>query len=294
MPEAAVVAPQAVPAPQPAPNRFILPDEPAAPKDPAPQPAAEGGDKPAQNSADQAPAAKPEAEEPAKTDQDPENKRQSRRFERRLDKAYRRAAEAEARAKLAEEAVAKFRTQQQPPVDPGAPKLEDFKDIEEYAAAREKHAAEKALKDHSERQRVDAQKKELETLVSSWTEKAESAADKYEDFDEVVGDVKPTAPWAIAAMEADNAVDVMYWLGKNIKEAERIASLHPRVQVREIGKIEAKLLAEPPAKPKTPSKAPAPIQPLSGAAPAAPDGPSENDDMDAWVRKRRKQVYGKR
>ena len=293
MPEAAAVAP-AAPVAQPAPNRFILPDEPAAPKDSAPQPEAEGGAKPAQNIADQAPAAKPEGEEPAKTDQDPENKRQSRRFERRLDKAYRRAAEAEARAKVSEEALAKFRTQQQPPADPGAPKLEDFKDIEEYAAAREKHATDKALKEHQERQRTDAQKKELDTLVSSWTEKAESAADKYEDFDEVVGDVKPTAPWAIAAMEAENAVDVMYWLGKNIKEAERIASLPPRTQVREIGKIEAKLLAEPPTKPKTPSKAPAPIQPLSGAAPAATDGPSENDDMDAWVRKRRKQVYGKR
>ena len=94
-------------------------------------------------------------------------------------------------------------------------------------------------------------------------------------------------------VEAENAEDVAYYLGKNPKEAERIVSLPTLSQVREIGKLEAKLLAEP-AKPKTPSKAPAPITPLTGAAPVTTDVPSENDEIGTWIKRRSKQVHGKR
>lgn len=265
--------PPVAPAP---PAEAVTPDEPKLP-------------------AGEAPATPQGAETPPATDQDdPEKKRQSRRFERRLDKAYRREAEARARAELAEKQLAELRAKASPASDAGAPKLEDFKDIEEYAAAREKYASENALKQHTERQRAESYKQEMARLSESWAEKAERGAEKYDDFDEVVGDVKPNAPWAIAAMEADNAVDIMYYLGRDdAKEGKRINALPPRAQIREIGKLEAKLAAEPP-KPKTPSKAPAPITPLSGAAPVATDVPSEQDDTGAWIKKRQKQVHGKR
>ena len=94
-------------------------------------------------------------------------------------------------------------------------------------------------------------------------------------------------------MEADNADDIAYHLGSHPKEAQRIAALSPLSQIREIGKLEAKLLAEP-AKPKAPSKAPAPITPLTGVAQVATEVPSEQDDMATWIKKRQKQVYGKR
>lgn len=273
------------------------PAAPAAPVAPAAPAAAtaEGGKDPAQNTADQATAPQPGSEQKPDTDgDDPEKKRQSRRFERRLDKAYRREAEARARADLLEKQLTEARRAASSPADPNEPKLEQFKDIEEYAAAKAKYHSDKALRDHTEKQRQESQQKEIAALTESWTEKAEVGAEKYEDWEEVVGDVKLNSPWTVAAAEADNAADIMYWLGKNIKEAQRIAGLSPRAQIREIGKLEEKLIANPPTKPKAPSKAPAPITPVSGAAPVISDVPSEEDDMKTWIAKRNKQVYGKR
>jgi hypothetical protein len=70
-------------------------------------------------------------------------------------------------------------------------------------------------------------------------------------------------------------------------------ALSPTAQIREIGKLEHRLAAEPP-KPKTPSKAPAPITPLTGTAPVVSDVPTESDDVGAWIKKRNKQLYGQR
>ena len=62
--------------------------------------------------------------------------------------------------------------------------------------------------------------------------------------------------------------DVIYWLGSNPKEADRIARLSPLLQAREIGKIEARLGANPPAKKTT--TAPAPIAPVTARTASAP------------------------
>lgn len=273
------------------------PAAPAAPPagtQPPPAEAAEGVDT-AQNTAEQAPATAPEGEKPD-TGQDPEKRRESRRFERRLDKAYKRAAEAQARADLLEKQLNEFRTTQQAvnkPADPAAPKLEQFSDIEEYARALAKHESDKAVREFQSRQQGETQKQYNARIAEGWESKAERGGGKYEDFDEVVGDIKPTTPWAMALMEADNGDEIAYYLGKNMKEAERIAKLPPLSQIREIGRLEAKLAAEPP-KPKTPSKAPAPIEPLKGAAPVVTDIPSDGDDIGAWIKKRSKQVHGAR
>jgi len=268
------------------------PADPAAPA-PAASPAApaEGEETPAQNTAEQAPATAPEGGKPEKTGQDPE-KQSSRRFERRLDKAYRKAAEAQARADFFEKQLNELKQPKAADV-PGAPKLEQFDDIEKYAEARAKHEREQALKEYQAKQQTESHKQLQARIVESWSEKAESASDKYEDFEEVVGDIKPTSPWAMAVMKSANGADVAYHLGKNEKEARRIMSLEPVDQILEIGLLAAKLAAEPP-KPKTPSRAPAPITPLTGATPAASDTPSDQDDIGAWIKKRQKQVHGSR
>jgi hypothetical protein len=272
---------------------------PAAPEAPAPAPqapaaaAAESDTDVAQNTAEQAPATAPEGDKPD-TGQDPE-KRTSRRYERRLDRAYRKAAEAQARADFLEKQLNEARAKTPPAeaADPGAPRLEQFDDIEKYAAARAKYEADKAVKDYQTRQQGETQKQAQARLVQEWETKAERGGGKYDDFDEVVGDIKPTAPWSMALMEAENGDEIAYYLGKNIKEAQRIASLPPVSQIREIGRLEAKLAAEP-QKPKTPSRAPAPITPLTGAAPVVSDVPSDQDDTGAWIKKRSKQVHGNR
>ena len=265
----------------------------AAPSAPpqAPPAAPAEGVTPAQNTAEQAPATAPEGETPETPEQ--AAKRQGRRFERRLDKAYRREAEARARAELLERQLNEFRSKAAPQEDSGAPRIENFKDVEEYATAKAKFESDKALKAHQEKQRTESWKQTQERISKDWEAKTDRGTDKYDDFHDIVGDIKPTAPWALAVMEADNGEEIAYHLGKNIKEAQRIASLPHTAQIREIGKLEAKLAAEP-AKPKTPSKAPAPITPLSGSAPVVSDVPTDNDDVGAWIKKRQKQVYGSR
>lgn len=294
MPEAA-----AVPAVAPAPSapakptgRFELPPDPvpAAPAVPA-----VAADAPVvQNTGEQAPPAEPE-EKPEEVTPELAAKREGRRFERKLDKAYRQRAEAQARAEILEKQLAEARQQTAPskPAE-GEPRLEQFDyDPEKYATAKAEYAKTQAGKELEAKQRAESGKAERQRLMSAWEEKVERADDKYEDFATVVGDLQPNSPFVAAIMEAENGEDIAYHLGKNPKEAQRIAQLGPLAQAREIGKLEAKLLAKP-VEPKAPSRAPAPITPLTGASPVTSDAPSETDDMRSWMRKRQKQVHGKR
>ena len=288
-----VEATKEVAAPVSAPKRFVIPEgaieevKPAASEKPAAPPAT-----PAQNKGAEAPPAEPEAKPEEKEEVTPEQaaKREGRRFERRLDKAYRARAEAEARAKLLEEQLAKV---QQPKPPEGEPKLEQFDyDPEKYAAAKAEYAKTQAAKEFETKQRDEASKAEKAKLLADWEEKADKGADKYEDFAEKVGNLNPDNPVIAAIMDADNGEDIAYHLASHPKEAQRLMGLPVWKQVREIGKLEAKLAAKP-VEPKAPSKAPAPITPLTGTAPTVTAEPSETDDIRDWIRKRQKQVHGR-
>lgn len=278
-------------------GRFEIPADPAPKVQEKPIVAASEAVAPAQNTEDQAPST-PEGETPQAADTpeqaaERERKREGARFGRKLDKAYRQRAEAQARAELLEKQLAEERTANAPKAAEGEPKLADFDyDPEKYAEAKADWKSKQAEKNYSDKQRTAAQQAERQRLVSGWEERADKAADKYDDWSEVVGELQPDSPFVAAIMEADNGEDVAYHLGKHPKDAERIAKLPPRQQVFEIGKLSAKLTLTP-EKPKAPSKAPAPITPLTGAAPVVSTEPSEQDDMKSWMRKRQKQVHGR-
>lgn len=283
-PAAPVVAPK---------GRFELPpEEPKAP----PAAAASEVVTPAQNTEEQAPST-PEGETPQVADTpeqaaERERKREGARYGRKLDKAYRQRAEAQARAEFLEKQLAAATTASAPKAE-GEPKLADFDyDPEKYAAAVRDHTKKQAEKEQGEKQRTAAQQAEHQRLVSAWEEKVDKGSEKYDDWNDVVGEIQPDSHFTATIIDADNGHDVAHYLGKHPKEAERIAKLQPRQQVFEIGKLSAKLAATP-EKPKVPSKAPAPITPLSGAAPVVPTEPSEADDMKTWMKKRNKQVYGR-
>lgn len=76
-------------------------------------------------------------------------------------------------------------------------------------------------------------------------EKLDNASDKYEDFDEVVrrNDVPftKTIRDAMLILPHDNAADVAYKLAKNRTELQRISSLHPLEQAREVLKLSVAL-----------------------------------------------------
>ena len=293
MPEAESVVVAEKPA---APRRYEIPvfaeqeTTSVAPAASDPKPSAEVA-KDVQNTGAEATPAKPDAKPEEEVTPEQAAKRDGRRFERKLDKAYRERAEARAKADLLEKRLAALEA---PKAPEGEPTLEKYDfDPEKYAAAKAEYAKTQAAKEFEAKQKTEAQKQAHQKLISGWEEKVAKGEDKYDDWQEKVGDIQPNAPFIAALMEADNGEDIAHYLGSTPKEAQRIAQLPPLSQVREIGKLEAKLLSEP-VKPKAPSKAPAPITPLTGTASLATDVPSEEDDTAAWIRKRQKQVHGKR
>jgi hypothetical protein len=198
------------------------------------------------------------------TGKDPE-KATTRRFERRIDRAHRRAAEAQARAEALEREIAEIRAKSVPVVDTEAPKMENFTDVNEFKDASVAHAVKKALEERDHKQREESTKTAQAQLVSKWEEKVAEAQDKYDDWDEMVGQLKPTTPWSIAIHKTDNGVDVAYHLGSHPAEAKKLFALDPYDQILEVAKLSHKLSATP-DKPKEPSKAPAPITPVTGEA----------------------------
>ncbi len=245
-----------------------------------PQPAAAASVPDAQNPAEPAPVDKA-----APTPEQAEKQSGSRRFERKLDRAIRREAEASARADLLERQLNELR--QPKAASQGEPKMSEFSDIEEYAKAKAEFEKGNLRKEFEAQRHADTQKEQHTRLLSEWETKATRAETKYEDFDEVVGELEPNAPWTVAIMRAKNGEDIAYHLGKNIQEAKRIMSLDPIDQFLEIGELGAKLAATP-VKPKEPSRVPAPIDPVGGTKSAGNDVPSSQDDMATWARKFRK------
>jgi hypothetical protein len=87
--------------------------------------------------------------------------------------------------------------------------------------------------------------------------------------------------------DMDEGHKVLNHLGANPDEADRILSLPPLKQARELAKIEASLGKAPPPPPV--SKAPAPISPVgSRTTPAEPEEFASTEEYAAWVRKNRK------
>jgi hypothetical protein len=144
-----------------------------------------------------------------------------------------------------------------PPAPPPEPlRPDDFTNAQAYADAMAEHKAQELLAQReAEAERV--------AVLDAYQDREEDARTKYDDFEQVAYNPKlpVTETMAQTIQASEIGPDVIYWLGSNPKEAERIARLSPLLQAREIGKIEVRLASNPPAK-KT-STAPAPIAPVT-------------------------------
>jgi hypothetical protein len=152
------------------------------------------------------------------------------------------------------------KAQKPAPAPAAAPnlKIEDFESPEAYATA---------LAEHMVAQR-SVQQQEAE-LTGAYQDREEAVRDKYDDFEQVAYNPRLpiTETMALTIRASEIGPEVLYQLGKDPKEAERISKLPPFLQAKEIGKMEAKLSAAPPPTKRTTS-APAPIVPVTGRASA--------------------------
>jgi len=141
---------------------------------------------------------------------------------------------------------------------------DNYESTESYADALAVRKAEEIL---AQRER----QKHMSEVVESYHEKEEEARTKYDDFQQVA--YNPSLPitdvMAQVIQASEIGPDVAYFLGQNPKEADRIARLTGIMQAKEIGRIEAKLISEPPKPVKTTS-APAPIAPVTARSTSAP------------------------
>ena len=227
--------------------------------------------------------------EAAKPDPEAEAAAKARSERLRVNRLYKQNAELKAQYELANKELEKLRA---PTVATatmsGAPDPSKFTDITEYTKAVTEWAKSENAKEITQKQQQEQVQRRQQEITESWDTAAERGAAKYEDFEQAVGELKPTSPWAIAVMQCENADDVAYYLGKNMAEAKRIIGLEPLAQIREIGKLEAKLLATPPT-PKPASKAPAPINPVQGVA-VPSDGITPQMDFEKFMKVRNKQL----
>lgn len=136
-------------------------------------------------------------------------------------------------------------------------------------------------------------------IMEAYHDKEEEARNKYDDFEQVAYNPKLriTDVMAETIRASDVGPDLAYYLGQNPKEADRISGLSPFLQAKEIGRIEAKLSAEPPSK-KT-SSAPAPIKPITArnANPGVTDttDPRSTQTMSVseWIEAERRRQMAK-
>ena len=275
--------------------RFVIPDGALDPKPAEAKP--ELAPKPAEPApaTEAKPEVKTEVEGEVKetTGTDPESvKRSTRSYERRVDRLAKQRAEALVRAEAAEKRIADLEKAQQPPPPSGKPNVTDFTDIGEFEKALDKFARAEAVKDYEKTQSEKVTRTAQERVKQSWEEKVAKAVEKYDDFEEKLETFKVSKVGADAIMRADNGTEVANYLMNHDKEAETIFSLGAPEQILEIGKLSYKLTLKPEA-PKTPSKAPPPIAPVTGAGSTADDDAFKPQSPEEYMKKGNKLFRGR-
>ena len=209
-------------------------------------------------------------------------------FEKRIAKEVARKNEAlresEYWKKVALERGAGEPQKATPVVQAAKPKFADYNDIEAYTEALTDWKMESKLQEAS-------QKTKQATQVETYQSRLKDFEKANPDFQEVLASTDAQISDAVkqAVFESDVGPAVLYYLANNEDEAERISGMSVYRQVAEIGKIEAKLVAQKPKEKKVTSTAPAPIKTVSGGAPVTTK--KFDDPMmpaDEWIKSRNK------
>lgn len=129
---------------------------------------------------------------------------------------------------------------------------------------------------------------------------ASDGAKEFKDWSEatknltMVGAIGKNANIAFleTAIDLKDPHKILYHLGMNPQEAERIASLPPKKMALEMARVEAKL--DKPPEPKPVSGAPAPVIPIAGAGKVTPSLDDPQLSSEEWMTMRAQQVDARR
>lgn len=172
-----------------------------------------------------------------------------------------------------------------------APNPLHFESDEDYQSAMDEWIDARTAQQLSKREKQEQEQRtqtEQAEKVKTWTLRQEQYADSKDDYYQVA--LNPDLPVTMAMTDAiatsENGPEVLYWLGSNPAEAARIANMSDFAAAREIGRLEARLSAPPP---KKTTKAPPPINPLSGSGSKAITDPDKMPVKD-WLKWREKNL----
>lgn len=242
-----------------------------------------------------------ETEEEEQETQEPEDKPKKKPggFQKKIDKLTRRINEVQQKAEFWRNKAGGTQTAAPAPEitlgDPpsGKPDPAKFDTHAAYVEAlTDWKVGQKLASVEKERQDRDAAA-QRKASVEKWMERADNFRDSVDDFDEVLAvrvTISPVMQEAI--ITSDVGPQIAYHLGKNPKEAARLANLSPVHAARELGRLEAKFLSsKAPAKSVNPTIAakPNPPTPVKGNAATAEKSPDQMSyqEYKAWRAKQR-------
>ena len=174
------------------------------------------------------------------------------------------------------------------------PELKDFADVGQYVEALTAYNTKAAIKEYeSKRATADAEataKKANEAIQTEYLAKVAKAKERHEDFEAVA--FAPELPIKAGSvvdawiLDSENGMEILYHLGKNPADLDRINALKPFAQARELTKLELSLSEKKsavPAGPKKISEAPPPASRVEGEKVSTGDD-SRQAVMDGDVR----------
>jgi hypothetical protein len=208
------------------------------------------------------PEEQPPAEEPPEGKPSaPKEKDHKSGWQKRIDKLTarnhaleNRIAELEAKVTPAEQAKAAE------PTAPTEPKLNDYKTVEEFLAARD------AYKDAKELH--EAQQEQQKAINDAYNLRASQIQGEIDDWSEVVSASQAVIPQPVvdAVKEMDNGPAVAYYLATHEEEAAALMDMTATQAIRAVGKISDQLVAQKATPPKVKTKPPEPLSPVGQSA----------------------------
>lgn len=230
-----------------------------------------------------------DAEEPAKDEKPADTEPPiPKGVQKRIDRAVRQKYEAEARAKMLEERLARLEQQSAPQYrapqqDAGEPTIDKFENFDQYVAAKAEYIARKqieaTLSEREKRQMEAYEAAERQKTAESWHKRLVQATAEMPDFEDVLAssDVPMSPPMQQLIMESDVGPKLAYYLATHPDEASQIVSMPPIRMVAALGRIEERLQSQVVA--KKPTSAPPPLKSVGGKA-SSKKSPADMTDAE--------------
>lgn len=199
----------------------------------------------------------------------------------------------------------------------GQPK---YKSYAEFEDAKDswllEEGARKAQETNAKTQREQHQSQVQNAIAQEWGKRTVAAAAKHADFNTVA--LNPNLPIKqgsivdVFVLDSDHGTDVLYHLGKNPAELDRIQKLNPIQQARELVKIELKVAgsgasshseddgadaAEKPSSAKPVTQAPPPPHQVSGKGTVTKEAVAqavEDGDSETYIREQNNRDLARR